>query len=108
MNLDLTPEPTDLDEVSAAASSLIEAEVEDLERELRPVESRGRWHILWGLAGNSPAALIPMIGLFRRGSFGLVVLLGLLVSISGFYQGGKAVGKAARLKKALENLRGEG
>ncbi len=89
----------------AESSFLIQADVEDLERELRAVRKKERWHFVWALTGISPAALIPAIGLFREGSFGFVVLLALLVTISQFYLGVKATGKAARLKKALESLR---
>jgi hypothetical protein len=107
MNLDLNPEPTDLVQESAAASMLIEYEVEDLERELRAVQKKERKHFIWALTGISPAALIPMIGLFLTDSFGLLVLLALLVPISQFYLGVKASGEASRLKKSLEDLRGK-
>ena len=99
------PETTDLDEVPVGSSILLQSEIEDLERELRAVRRKERWHFVWALIGISPAALIPAIGLFREGSFGLVVLLALLVTISQLYLGVKASGKAARLKKALEGLR---
>ena len=99
------PAPAHLSKVPAEASYIIQAEVEDLERELRAVRKKERWHFVWALTGLSPAALIPAIGLFREGSFGLVVLLALLVTVSQFFLGVKATGKAARLKKALEELR---
>ncbi len=99
------PEPTHLKEIPRGQSAIVQAEVDDLERELRAVKRKERWHFVWALTGISPAALIPAIGLFREGSFGLVVLLALLVTISQLYLGVKASGKAARLKKALEGLR---
>ncbi len=102
------PETTDLDEVSVGSSILLQSEIEDLERELRAVRRKERWHFVWAFVGISPAALIPAIGLFREGSFGLVVLLALLVTISQLYLGVKAIGKAARLKKALASLREKG
>ena len=107
MNLDLNPEPADLVEESAAVSMLIEHEVEDLERELRAVRKKERRHFVWALTGISPAALIPMFGLFLTDSFGLVVLLVILVPISQLYLGVRASGKASRLKKSLEEVRGK-
>lgn len=99
------PETTDLDEVAVGSSILLQSEIEDLEQELRAVSRKERWHFVWALIGISPAALIPAIGLFREESYGLVILLVFLVMISQFYLGIKAAGKAARLKKALEDLR---
>ena len=105
--LAIPPDPAaaHLNKVPAESSYLIQVEVEDLERELRAVRRKERWHFVWALTGISPAALIPAIGLFREGSFGWVVLLAFLVTISQFYLGVKASGKAARLKKSLEGLR---
>jgi hypothetical protein len=100
-----TPEPTDLKEGHRGQSAIFQAEVEDLERELRAVRKKERWHFVWALTGVSPAALIPAMGLVLRGNFGLVVPFVLLVTISQFYLGVKAAGKAARLKKALRDLR---
>ena len=107
MNLDLNSEPADLVEESAAASLLIEYEVEDLERKLRAMQRKERRHFVWALTGISPAALIPMIGLFLTDSFGLLVLLALLVPFSQLYLGVKASGEVSRLKKSLEALRGK-
>ena len=97
--------PAHLKQVPPESSFLVQADVEDLERELRAVRKKERWHFVWALTGMSPVAFIPAIGLFREGRFGLVVLLALLVTISQFYLGVRASGKAARLKKALEDLR---
>ena len=107
MNLDLNSEPADPVEESAAVSMLIEYEVEDLERELRAVRKKERKHFIWALTGISPAALIPMFGLFLTDSYGLLILLALLVPFSQLYMGVKASGKASRLKKSLEELRGK-
>ena len=101
------PEPTDLNEIPRGQSAIIQAEMEDLERELRAVRKKERWHFVWTLTGVSPAALIPAMGLFLHGNYGLVVPFLLLVAISQFYLGAKAAGKAARLKRALEDLREE-
>ena len=105
MNRDLTSEPTDLDEVPTASSMLHKAEVEDLERELRIVQGKAKRHLLWTLLGLSPSAIIPALGLMREGSFGLLVLLALLVMASQGYLGAKASKKAEGLEKALEILR---
>lgn len=86
---------------------VVQAEIEDLERELRAVRRKERWHFVWALTGISPAALLPAIGLFREESFGLIVLLSFAVTISQFYLGVKASGKANRLNKSLEKLREE-
>ena len=99
------PEPTHLQKVPDESSIILQAEVEDLERELRAVRRKERWHFVWALTGMSPAALIPAMGLFLDGNYGLVVPFVLLVTISQFYLGVKAAGKASRLKKALEDLR---
>jgi hypothetical protein len=103
----ITPEPTDFKEIPRGKSAIIQAEVEDLERELRAVRKKERWHFVWALTGVSPAALIPAMGLVLRGNYGLVVPFVLLVTISQFYLGVKAAGKAARLERALEDLREE-
>jgi hypothetical protein len=102
-----TPEPTELRETPRGQSAIIQAEVEDLERELRAVRKKERWHFVWALTGVSPAALIPAMGLVVRGNYGLVVPFLLLVTFSQLYLGVKAAGKAARLKRALEDLREE-
>lgn len=102
--MSLTPESTNLAEGPTGASILIGSEVEDLEQELRAVQRKQRRHFVWALTGISPAALIPMIGLFRSGSFGPLILLALLVSVSQIFQVGKAARKANRLKRALKNL----
>jgi hypothetical protein len=102
-----TPEPTDLSEIPRGQSAIIQAEEEDLERALRAVRKKERWHFVWALTGVSPAALIPAMGLFLHGNYGLVVPFLVLVAISQFYLGVKAAGKAARLKRALEDLREE-
>lgn len=102
------PETTDLCEVRDGSSILLQSEIEDLERELRAVRKKERWHFVWALLGTSPAALLPAIGLSWEGSYGLAVLLSLMVTISQFLLGVKATGKATRLEKALESLRGEG
>jgi hypothetical protein len=102
-----TPEPTNLEEIPRGQSAIIQAEVKDLERELRAVRKKERWHFVWALTGVSPAALIPAMGLFLHGNYGLVVPFLLLVAISQFYLGVKAAGKAARPKRALEELREE-
>jgi hypothetical protein len=101
------PAPTHIKEIRRGQSAIVQAEVEDLERELRAVRKEERWHFVWALTGMSPAALIPAIGLFLDGYYGLVVPFVLLVTISQFYLGVKAAGKAARLKRALEDLREE-
>jgi hypothetical protein len=101
------PETSDLHEVPDGSSVLLRSEIEDLERELRAVRKKERWHFVWALVGISPAALIPAIGLAWEGSFGLVVLLALLVTVSQFLLGVKATGKANRLERALESLRAE-
>jgi hypothetical protein len=110
MKPSITPpdlEPTDLDKVPDASSILLQSEIEDLERELRVVRKKERWHFAWALFGTSPAALIPAIGLSWEGSYGLVVLLSLMVTISQLLLGVRATGKATRLEKALESLRRE-
>ena len=99
------PEPTHLKEIPRGKSAIVQAEVDELERELRAVRKKERWHFVWALTGMSPAALIPAIGLFLDGYYALVVPFVLLVTISQFYLGVKAAGKASRLKKALEDLR---
>ena len=101
------PEPTHLKEIPRGQSAIFQAEVDDLERELRAVKRKERWHFVWALTGMSPAALIPAMGLFLDGNYALVVPFVLLVTISQFYLGVKASGKAARLKRALEDLREE-
>lgn len=101
------PEASDLCESPNGSSILLQSQIEELERELRAARKKGRRHFVWALVGVSPAALIPAIGLFREGSFGLLVLLALLVTTSQFLLGINASGKAARLEKALESLRGE-
>jgi len=93
--------------VPPGSKVLIESEVEDLEQELRAVQRKVRRHFVWTFLGLSPAALIPAIGLFREGSFGLLILLVVLVTISQGYLGGKAARKASRLKKALNRRREE-
>ena len=99
------PEPTHLKEISKGQAAIVQAEVEDLERELRAVRKKRRWHFVWALTGISPAALILAMGLFLDGYFGLVVPVVVLGTILQFYLGVKASGKAARLKRALEALR---
>lgn len=97
-----------LDEEGPGGTSVVlQAEIEDLERELRAVRKKERWHFIWALIGTSPGALIPVIGLSMEGSHALAVLLSLVVMGSQFLLGVKASGKAARLERALEGLRGE-
>ena len=69
------------------------------------MRKKERWHFVWALTGVSPAALIFALGLVLHGNYGLVIPLFLLVAISQFYLGAKAAGKAASLKRALEDLR---
>jgi hypothetical protein len=91
-----------------SSAVLLRAKVEDLEEELRVVRKRERRHFTWALVGISPAALLPAIGLFLEGSFGLVVILVILVTFTQVYQGVMAGAEAARLEEALERLaRGE-
>ena len=101
------PAPTHIEEIPKGQSAIVQAEVDDLERELRTVRKKERWHFVWALTGMSPAVLIPAIGLFLDGYYGLVVPFVLLVTISQFYLGVKAAGKAARLKRALEDQQAE-
>ena len=101
------PAPTHIKEIRRGQSAIVQAEVEDLERELRAVRKKERWHFVWALTGMSPAAFIPAMGLFLDGYYALVVPFVLLVTISQFYLGVKASGRAARLKRALEDLRKE-
>ena len=108
----MKPSPTasdsdtsELDRLRGGRSTLVQSEVEDLKRELRVVQRKERWHFVWAMTGISPAALIPMIGLFHEGSFGVLLLLAILVTISQFYLGGKAATRAHRLKQAIHRLR---
>jgi hypothetical protein len=99
------PEPMHISEPPRPPSVIIQAEIEDLEREVRAARRKERWHFVWALTGISPAALIPGVGLFLDESFDLFILLLVLVSFSQFYLGTKAAGKVARLKRALNGLR---
>ena len=102
------PEPALLKEIPRGQSAILQAEAEDLERELRSVKKKERWHFVWALTGMSPAALLVAMGLFLDGSYALVVPALVLGTVSQFYLGVKASGKAARLRRALEALRDEG
>ena len=86
-------------------SILVQSEVEDLKRELRAVQRKERWHFEWAMTGISPAALIPLIGLFHEGSFGVLLLLAILLTIFQFYLGGKAATRAHRLKREINRVR---
>ena len=96
---------SELDRLRGGRSTLVQSELEDLKRELRVVQKTERWHFVWAMTGISPAALIPMIGLFHEGSFGVLLLLAVLVTISQFYLGGKAATRAHRLTQAIDRLR---
>ena len=87
------------------SAALLRAKVDDLEEELRVVRKKVRRHFTWALVGISPAAILPVIGLFLEGSFGLVVILVIVVTFTQLFQGVMAGTKAARLKEALERLR---
>ncbi|MGD2122673.1 MAG: hypothetical protein PVJ76_13055 [Gemmatimonadota bacterium] len=98
---------TELQASSRGQEAVIQAQVEDLERELRAVKKKERWHFAWALTGVSPVALIFAVGLFLHGNYGLVIPVVLLVAFWQFFLGVKAAGEAARLKRALEDLRHE-
>ena len=99
-----TPEPSDLEGASRGQSAILQAEVEDLERELRAVRKKKRWHLIWALTGVSPAALIVATGLFLQGHYGLVVPVVLLAAAWQFFLGVKTTREEARMEKALKGL----
>lgn len=76
-----------------------------MEKELRGVRRKANWHFVWTLIGISPAAVIPALGLIQEGSRGLLVLLGVLVTISQGYLGAKASRRAGDLEARLQELK---
>ena len=97
----------DLPVPSEASSAVIQAEIEDLSKDLEKVRGKKRRHALWALLGLSPAALLPAIGLALEGSDGLLVLLVVLVVVSSTFAWAKNHLKEKELKDSIRRLRGE-
>jgi hypothetical protein len=95
-------------DVTDPGSSLVaRLEREEMERRLEAVHRKEARHLFWMVMGISPAAILPALGLLREGSFGLLVLLAALVTISQWYSWTKASREAERLEKAIRLLREE-
>ena len=98
-------EQSDLTEVPPASSAIRATEMKELEEELRGVRRKANWHFVWTLLGVSPGAIIPALGLMGEGSRGMLILLGVAVTISQGYMGAKASTRAKELETALERLK---
>jgi hypothetical protein len=98
-------EQSDLTEVPAASSAIRATEMKELEEELRGVRRKANWHFVWTLLGVSPGAIIPALGLMGEGSRGMLILLGVAVTISQGYMGAKASTRAKELETAIERLK---
>ena len=83
---------------------VIASEIADLEEALRKRESQGRRHLLWGLLGMSPAALLPFLGLLRSGAGELAIGLVVAVVVVELARGGKASLDSRKMRKQLRTL----
>ncbi|NNM05305.1 MAG: hypothetical protein HKO65_09395 [Gemmatimonadetes bacterium] len=95
-------------EKNQAASTIIQAEIDDVSRSLELVRKKKGRHALWALLGISPAAVIPAIGLMMEGSETLLVVLVLLVTITQGYGWAKNRVKEKEFEETLRRLTGEG
>lgn len=96
------PGPADLSE-----AALVQAREEELLDDLMSVRKKKRRHALWALLGLSPAAVIPAAGLFMEGSFGLFVLLCVLVTATQLIGWTTSLKREEELEEALLRLREE-
>lgn len=90
---------------------VIASEIADLEEALWKREKQGRRHLVWGLLGMSPAALLPFLGLLRSGAGGLAVGLVVAVVVVELVRGGRASLDCRKIRKELATKRlslGEG
>lgn len=102
------PGPRGLEQGSPGTSLLSKLEREELESRHRSAIRREKRHLFWMVLGISPAAVIPALGLLREGSLGLLVLLGVLVTVSQWASWTKASREAESLEQRLKRLpRGE-
>ncbi len=95
------PEEADLPASSLAHQLMLE----ELEGRLQAAHRREKRHLLWVVLGLSPAAVIPALGLLSEGSFGLFILLVVLVTASQLISWNLAAREAERLEKELSRLR---
>ena len=72
--------------------------------ELEDAQRKSRRHLRWALLGLSPAALIPFVGLLAEGSFGLIVVLVVLVLLVEGWRYLQAEKKASRLRAVVKLL----
>lgn len=98
------PGPKLPEERSPEASLLSRLDREELESRLRVTLRKEKRHLLWMVLGISPAAVIPAIGLLREGSLGLLVILGVLVSMTQWVSWTKASREAESIEKRLNRL----
>lgn len=97
-------EPRDVEEGGSGTSLTSALEREDLERELQLALRKEKWHLIWMTLGISPAAVIPALGLLREGSFGLLILLGVLVTASQWVSWTRTSRKAEAIEEKLAVL----
>lgn len=88
------PEPT----------AIASADLTDALRELDDAQRRSKRHLMWALLGLSPAALIPFMGLLAEGSFGLIVVLVVLVLLVEGWRYVRAEKEASRLRAVVKLL----
>jgi len=89
----------------SAATLALEIRDRDLELRIRAARRRERRSAVWAFLGISPAAIIPGLGLFLEHNFGLLILLGFLVTLTQLIRMGRAGGEARALESELGDLR---
>ena len=87
-----------------AAAAITDVDLEDARRALAGAERRARRHLLWAAIGLSPAALVPFLAFLFDGSFGLVVLLLVLVVLIEGWRFLRASSEARRHQVVVDRL----
>ena len=90
---------------SSAATLALEIRERDLELRIRTARRRERRSAVWAFLGISPAAIIPALGLLLEDNFGLLILLGCLVTLTQLIRMVRAAGEAKALESELRHLR---
>ena len=85
-------------------SAVIEAQIDELEQDLRATRRKRRRHYTWLILGISPGAVLPALGLLAEGSDTLLGSFLVLVAFSQIYLGAKASSKMDDLEAKIRDL----
>jgi len=94
----MLPDHTERSQMSLVS----EVEREEIVRRIEKLRKKGARHLLWALLGVSPGALLPALGLMWEGSVELLLVLGVLVTLTQFYAWAKTGREAGDLRERLD------